>query len=83
MFSIERDRPGGLYNILGEFAKRKINLTKIESRPSKRALGDYFFFLDMEGHKTDRQVADALKEVKRKAAFMKMLGSYPKAKLQT
>ena len=80
VFTIPRNRPGGLYDILGEFAKRKINLTKIESRPSKRALGDYFFFIDMQGHRSDKAVADALKEVKRRAAFLKVLGSYPRAK---
>ena len=50
VFSILKDKPGGLYEILGEFAKRKINLTKIESRPMKTTLGDYYFFVDMEGH---------------------------------
>lgn len=81
VFSIEKDRPGGLYNILNEFAIRNINLTKIESRPSKKALGDYYFFLDMEGHRRDKKVSDALKEIKRKAAFIKLLGSYPRAKI--
>jgi prephenate dehydratase len=78
VFSILRDRPGGLHEILGEFAKRKINLTKIESRPTKRILGDYFFFIDIQGHRTDKKVAQALSEVKRKASFFKALGSYPK-----
>ncbi len=79
VFSIKKDRPGGLYAILGEFAKRGINLTKIESRPTKRTLGDYFFFIDIDGHRAGKKVADALKEVKGKASFFKMLGSYPKA----
>jgi len=77
VFSILRDRPGGLHEILGEFAKRKINLTKIESRPTKRTLGDYFFFIDMQGHRTDKLVSQALSEVKKKASFFKALGSYP------
>lgn len=80
VFSIAKDKPGGLYNILGEFAIRNINLTKIESRPSKRALGDYFFFIDLLGHRTDKPVKEALTEVQRKVAFFKMLGSYPHAK---
>ncbi len=80
VFTIARDRPGGLYNILGEFAVRNINLTKIESRPSKKALGDYFFFIDMQGHRMDKKVAQALKEIKRKVAFLKILGSYPRVK---
>jgi prephenate dehydratase len=78
VFSILRDRPGGLHEVLGEFAKRRINLTKIESRPTKRTLGDYFFFIDVQGHRTDKAVSEALTAVKRKASFFKMLGSYPK-----
>jgi prephenate dehydratase len=78
VFSILKDRPGGLHDILGEFAKRGINLTKIESRPTKRTLGDYFFFIDIQGHRTDNAVSQALSYVKKKASFFKMLGSYPK-----
>ena len=79
VFSILKDRPGGLHDILAEFAIRKINLTKIESRPTKTALGDYYFFVDMQGHRTDADVSEALAEVKRKASFFKVLGSYPRA----
>lgn len=79
VFSILKDRPGGLHNILGEFAKRGINLTKIESRPTKRTLGDYYFFIDLEGHRTSKLVSQALRDVKRKASFFKVIGSYPKA----
>jgi prephenate dehydratase len=78
VFSILKDSPGGLYRVLGSFAKRGINLTKIESRPTKRTLGDYYFFVDMQGHKDDNLVADALKEVKKMASFFKVLGSYPR-----
>jgi prephenate dehydratase len=77
VFSILKDRPGGLHNILSEFAKRNLNLTKIESRPTKRTLGDYFFFIDMQGHRTDKVVSHALSDVKTKASFFKLLGSYP------
>ena len=77
IFSILKDRPGGLHDILSAFAKRDLNLTKIESRPTKRTLGDYFFFIDMQGHRTDKIVAQAVSEVKSKASFFKMLGSYP------
>jgi prephenate dehydratase len=80
VFSISKDKPGGLYGILGEFAVRGINLTKIESRPSKRALGDYFFFIDLQGHRADPKVLEALAEVKRKVAFFKSFGSYPMAR---
>ncbi len=79
VFSIRSDRPGGLHDILSEFAKRKINLTKIESRPSKKALGDYYFFVDMHGHRGDKLVAEALSAIKKKTSFLKMLGSYPRA----
>jgi prephenate dehydratase len=74
-----KDKPGSLHDILSVFAVRNINLTKIESRPSKKALGDYYFFIDMEGHRLDKAMADALQEVKKKASFIKMLGSYPVA----
>ncbi|NQT29259.1 MAG: prephenate dehydratase [Candidatus Saganbacteria bacterium] len=78
VFSIRSDRPGGLHDVLAVFAKRNINLTKIESRPSKRALGDYYFFADMHGHRTDRVLAQALQEIKKKTSFFKLLGSYPR-----
>jgi prephenate dehydratase len=78
VFSTSKDRPGALHDILAEIAIRNINLTKIESRPSKKALGDYFFFADMHGHRQDPVIADALFEIKRKASFLKLLGSYPR-----
>jgi prephenate dehydratase len=80
VFSIAKDKPGGLHEILSEFADRAINLTKIESRPSKRALGDYYFFVDMQGYGGDKQIKEALLKIKRKAAFFKFLGSYPRFK---
>lgn len=78
VFYTAADRPGILHEILGEFASRKINLTKIESRPSKKALGDYLFFIDFEGHHEDKKVKEALSEVGKKTAMLKVLGSYPK-----
>jgi prephenate dehydratase len=78
VFYTAKDRPGILYEILGEFAARNINLTKIESRPSKKALGDYLFFIDFEGHREDPKVSEALEGVKLKTAMLKVLGSYPK-----
>jgi prephenate dehydratase len=80
VFSIARNRPGGLHDCLGEFATRAINLTKIESRPSKKALGEYYFFADMEGHRQDRVVAQVLEGLRHKTSFLKLLGSYPRAK---
>jgi prephenate dehydratase len=71
------DRPGSLLSILQEFAARAINLTKLESRPTKRGLGDYCFFIDCEGHIADEVVADALRNLAAKQAEVKFLGSYP------
>src|SRR5205823_7582960 len=71
------DRPGSLLSILQEFAARAINLTKLESRPTKRGLGDYCFFVDCEGHVSDEVVADALRNLAAKQAEVKFLGSYP------
>lgn len=80
VFSIAKDRPGGLHDVLGEIAIRSINLTKIESRPSKKALGDYYFFADMQRHRKDEVIAEALDDIRRKTSFLKLLGSYPRAK---
>jgi len=73
------DRPGSLLSILQEFAVRAINLTKLESRPTKRGLGDYCFIIDLEGHVDDELVADCLRNLKSKQADVKFLGSYPAA----
>jgi prephenate dehydratase len=77
IFSIYEDRPGGLYNILGIFQKNKINLTKIESRPSKKGLGKYLFFVDFIGHKDDAVVQDIIEEIGENTYFLKVLGSFP------
>jgi len=79
VFSIAKDRPGGLHDVLAVFAERDINLTRIESRPSKKALGDYYFFVDMAGHHSDKTIAEALSAIKKRTSFFKLLGSYPKA----
>ena len=73
------DRPGSLLAILQEFAARSINLTKLESRPTKKALGDYCFLLDLEGHIADDVVADCLRALQVKHGKVKFLGSYPSA----
>lgn len=72
-----QDRPGSLLGILQEFAARAINLTKLESRPTKRGLGDYCFFIDCEGHVADEVIADALRNLSAKQGELKFLGSYP------
>lgn len=75
-----KERPGALYDVLGEFALRGLNLTKIESRPSKRALGDYMFYIDCEGHLEEAKIKEALEGVEKKAAMLKILGTYPIAR---
>jgi len=72
-----KERPGALYEVLGEFALRGLNPTKIESRPSKRALGDSMFYIDCEGHIEEAEIQEALKGVKKKATMLKILGTYP------
>jgi prephenate dehydratase len=78
-FTLDRDRPGGLYEVLGEFARWGINLSKIESRPMKEALGHYVFFIDFERHRSDPQAAAALAGVGARVEKLIVLGSYPQA----
>lgn len=77
IFSIINDRPGGLYEVLGEFAREDINLTKIESRPSKKKLGKYIFFIDFQGHREDKKIKNVLNTIKNKISYVRILGSYP------
>ncbi len=76
VFSI-KDKVGALHAMLTPFYKNKINLTKIESRPSKKKAWDYYFFVDCQGHQKDPNVARALKQLEGMCKFMKILGSYP------
>jgi chorismate mutase/prephenate dehydratase len=78
IFSAKHE-PGSLYHAIGEFAKRNINLSKIESRPTKKTAWEYNFYLDFEGHRTEPQCAEALKALEKYAIFVRILGSYPKA----
>lgn len=73
------DVPGSLLSILQEFAARAINLSKLESRPTKSRLGEYCFLIDLEGHIDDELVADCLRDLKSKQADVRFLGSYPAA----
>ena len=77
MFSI-KDKVGALHDMLLPFKKYKINLTKIESRPSKKKAWDYYFYLDLAAHQTETKVKKALQELDVKCKFLKILGSYPK-----
>ncbi len=74
---LKKDKPGSLYNILKEFADRNINLTRLESRPAKKDLGDYVFMIDMEGHIHDKNIYEALESLRNKVYLVKILGSYP------
>ncbi|MFZ5800844.1 MAG: prephenate dehydratase [Candidatus Omnitrophota bacterium] len=76
MFSI-KDRIGALHDMLVPFRRYKINLTKIESRPSKKRAWDYYFFVDLKGHRLDKKVKQALSELEEKCKYLKVLGSYP------
>jgi prephenate dehydratase len=71
------DRPGSLHGILSEFAARSINLSKLESRPSKQGLGNYCFLIDLDGHVADEVVADCLRVLHAELVDVKFLGSYP------
>jgi chorismate mutase/prephenate dehydratase len=71
------DKVGALHNSLAAFRRYKINMTKIESRPSKRKAWEYFFFIDCDGHMEDRKVAKAISLLGEHCNFVKILGSYP------
>ncbi len=71
-----KDKPGGLVELLGEFSKRNINLSRIVSRPTQTVLGEYLFFIDCDGHQDDLSVKEALVSVKKNASVFKLLGSY-------
>ncbi len=74
-----KDKVGALHDMLTPFKKNRINLTKIESRPSKKRPWEYYFFVDMEGHYEDAKVRKALRDLKEECMYLKILGSYPKA----
>jgi len=79
VFSV-RHKPGALYEFLKELAARNINLTKIESRPTRQKPWEYNFYLDFEGHREDEAPREALENLRNYSIFVKVLGSYPKAK---
>jgi chorismate mutase/prephenate dehydratase len=69
-----------MYQALGEFARRKINLTKIESRPTRQKPWEYNFYLDFQSHRQEKSAREALAGLEEVSLFVKILGSYPKAK---
>lgn len=72
-----KDRVGALYDLIRPFSSHGINMTKIESRPTRRKVWEYHFFMDLEGHRDDDRLKKALEEVKGRCMFLKVLGSYP------
>ena len=80
IFSIKHE-PGSLYRIIENFHRNSVNLTKIESRPTKENTWEYNFYVDFEGHKKNSQITEMLDKIKNETLFMKVLGSYPSAKL--
>jgi prephenate dehydratase len=77
-FTTHHDRPGSLVEVLSIFSDRDLNLTRVESRPTRRALGTYVFFVDMQGHRTDEHVADAIRAAEAVTLSLRVLGSYPR-----
>lgn len=75
------NKPGALHAMLEPFSRNGISMTRIESRPSRRAMWDYVFFIDIDGHTSDPNVSQALSELNKAASLVKVLGSYPKAVL--
>ena len=78
-FDYDMDAPGLLYHTLGEFATREINMIKIESRPNRRHPGRYIFLIDIEGHRDNPDLHDALDGMRERTSMFKILGSYPHA----
>jgi prephenate dehydratase len=73
-----QDVPGQLYQVMGEFAQRNINLAKIESRPTRQSLGQYIFWIDCHGHREDADMKEAIEAVSRLVSNIRVLGSYPR-----
>ena len=76
VLELRRNRPGALYEVLREFAERQLNLTKIESRPAKRSLGEYIFYIDLEGSASDAAVLSAFDALQPHVSRLKVLGTY-------
>jgi chorismate mutase/prephenate dehydratase len=73
------NRPGAVHALLEPLAKHGVSMSRLESRPARTGLWEYLFFVDLEGHQTDEPVAAALAELRKRAPFLKLLGSYPAA----
>jgi prephenate dehydratase len=82
-FMVKQNIPGALHEVLTAFAEETIQLTKVESRPTKAWLGDYVFLIDFEGHREDPQVARALAKAEERSSLLKVFGSYPRFPLDS
>jgi prephenate dehydratase len=80
-FNVKQNIPGAVHEVLSELATANIQMTKIESRPTKSALGDYTFLIDVEGHRKDPIIAAALERIRERTARLKVFGSYPRFEL--
>ena len=76
-----RNRPGAIHELLAPLAEHGVSMTRLESRPSRTGMWEYVFFVDVEGHEHDAPVAAALEGLRARAAFLKILGSFPAAGL--
>jgi chorismate mutase/prephenate dehydratase len=74
-----QNRPGAVHALLEPFARHGVSMSRLESRPARTGLWEYLFFVDLEGHREDAPVAAALAELRERAPFLKLLGSYPAA----
>ena len=74
-----QERPGALHTLLAPLSEHNINMTRVESRPSRTGLWEYMFFIDIEGHVQNSNVEKALSQMKNNAAMFKVLGSYPRS----
>jgi len=74
-----RNRPGAMHELLAPFADHGVDMTRLESRPSRTGMWEYVFFVDLAGHQQDERVAQALEQLRGRASFLKILGSYPAA----
>jgi chorismate mutase/prephenate dehydratase len=74
-----QNRPGAIFDLLEPLSRHRVSMTRLESRPSRTGLWEYVFFVDIEGHQEDSTVSQALTEIRERAGFLKVLGSYPMA----
>jgi len=74
-----RNRPGAIHELLSPLAQHDVSMSHLESRPSRSGLWEYVFFADIKGHQQDEKITKALDEIREKATFLKILGSYPSA----